>query len=67
MKNDLSKIIFIHLWLYSTIWALATIIWFPNQFSTYGRTPWASDQFVARFVPTQENTTQKDHGKIYMP
>jgi hypothetical protein len=30
---------------------------------TYGRTPWTSDQPVARPLPTQDNTTQKDADK----
>jgi hypothetical protein len=31
--------------------------------STYGRTPWTSDQLVARSLPTQDNTTQADEDK----
>jgi hypothetical protein len=33
------------------------------HFSTYGRTPWTSDQLVARPLPTQDNTTKTDEDK----
>jgi hypothetical protein len=36
---------------------------FLELFYTYGRTPWTSDQPVARPLPTQDNTTQKDADK----
>jgi hypothetical protein len=32
-------------------------------FSTVGRTPWTSDQPVARPLPTKDSTTQKDEDK----
>jgi hypothetical protein len=32
-------------------------------FSSSDRTPWTSDQPVARPLPTQDNTTQKDADK----
>jgi hypothetical protein len=37
---------------------------FPISFTTYGTTPWISDQSDARILPTQDNKT--DNGQTYM-
>jgi hypothetical protein len=39
----------------------------PRSISTYGRTPWTSDQLVARPLPIEDNTTQKDADKLPCP
>jgi hypothetical protein len=41
-------------WTYESIW-------------TVSRTPWRGDQADARFLPTQDNTTQKKRGHTSMP
>jgi hypothetical protein len=41
--------------------------WFPDHCTTYGRTPWTSDQLVARLLPTKDSTMQREKGKTTMP
>jgi hypothetical protein len=46
------------------LWALAALFQFPNLY-TGGKTPWTSDQLVARPLPTHDNTNTGKH--IYTP
>jgi hypothetical protein len=59
-----SKYSFFH-WLYSPLWSLASDFQFYDHF-TDGRTPWASDQLVARPLP-KHRTTQTQNKHIHIP
>jgi hypothetical protein len=55
---------FFLLWVYCSRRTLADSLYrFRNRFSAVGRTPWTKGQPVARPLPTQDNTTQKDEDK----
>jgi hypothetical protein len=51
--------------LYSPVMDLRFLLFFffALSISTYGRSPWTSDQPVTRPLPTQDNTAQKDKDK----
>jgi hypothetical protein len=56
---------FIHQWLYSPLLGLGLFFSFVIFFYTVGRTPWTSDQPVARPLPTRRTTQTQNTRKQY--
>jgi hypothetical protein len=60
LKTFINCTSFFH-WLYSPLWTLASAFQFHDHF-TDGRTPWTSNQLVARPLPKHRTTqTQNKH------
>jgi hypothetical protein len=51
---------FIHKWLYGPLLGLVSLLQFRNFFYIDGRTPWTSDQPVARPLPTNRTTQSQN-------